>query len=140
MDFADELPQQRLVQTEIPGPRSRQLMARRSAAIPSGVGTTLGIFVTRAAGGIVEDVDGNRLIDFASGISVTNVGNSAPRVVEAVSEQAARFTHTCFQVTPYEGYVEVCELLNRLTPGDHEKRSFLVNSGAEAVENAVKVA
>src|SRR5579864_5160547 len=106
METIDHLPQYRLVRTEIPGPRSRQLMARRSAAIPSGVGTTLGIFVTRAAGGIVEDV----------------VGNSAPRVVEAVSEQAARFTHTCFQVTPYEGYVEVCELLNRLTPGDHPKR------------------
>jgi 4-aminobutyrate aminotransferase/(S)-3-amino-2-methylpropionate transaminase len=104
------------------------------------VGTTLGVFVTRAAGGIIEDVDGNRLIDLASGISVTNVGNSAPRVVAAVHEQVERFTHTCFQVTPYLGYVEVCERLNELTPGDHEKRTFLVNSGAEAVENAVKVA
>ena len=140
MDITDDLPQQRLVRTEIPGPRSRALMARRADAVPAGVGTTLGIFVTRASGGIVEDVDGNRLIDFGSGISVTNVGNSAPRVVEAVSDQAARFTHTCFQVTPYEGYVDVCEMLNRLTPGDHAKRSFLVNSGAEAVENAVKVA
>ncbi len=92
------------------------------------------------ADGIVEDVDGNRLIDFGSGISVTNVGNSAPRVVAAVTEQVQRFTHTCFQVTPYESYVEVCEALNELTPGDHAKRSFLVNSGAEAVENAVKVA
>jgi 4-aminobutyrate aminotransferase/(S)-3-amino-2-methylpropionate transaminase len=104
------------------------------------VGTTLPVFVTRAAGGIVEDVDGNRLIDFGSGISVTNVGNSAPRVRAAVAAQLERFTHLCFQVTPYLGYVEVCEALNRLTPGDHEKRSFLVNSGAEAVENAVKVA
>jgi 4-aminobutyrate aminotransferase/(S)-3-amino-2-methylpropionate transaminase len=104
------------------------------------VGTTLAIFVARASGGIVEDVDGNRLIDFGSGISVTNVGNSAPRVVAAVTEQAAQFTHTCFQVTPYEVYVEVCERLNALTPGTHEKRTFLVNSGAEAVENAVKVA
>jgi 4-aminobutyrate aminotransferase / (S)-3-amino-2-methylpropionate transaminase / 5-aminovalerate transaminase len=136
----DQVPQDRLVQTEIPGPRSRALMARRTAAIPPGVGTTLGVFAVRAGGGIIEDVDGNRLIDFASGISVTNVGNSAPRVVAAVREQVGRFTHTCFQVTPYLGYVEVCEQLNRLTPGDHEKRTFLVNSGAEAVENAVKVA
>jgi 4-aminobutyrate aminotransferase/(S)-3-amino-2-methylpropionate transaminase len=115
-------------------------MTRRNTAIPAGVGTTLGVFVSRAGGGIIEDVDGNRLIDLASGISVTNVGNSAPRVVSAVGEQVERFTHTCFQVTPYESYVEVCERLNTLTPGDHEKRTFLVNSGAEAVENAVKVA
>lgn len=135
-----QVPQSRLVHTEIPGPRSRALMDRRSAAIPAGVGTTLGVFVARAAGGIIEDVDGNRLIDLASGISVTNVGNSAPRVVAAVIEQVERFTHTCFQVTPYLNYVEVCERLNQLTPGDHEKRTFLVNSGAEAVENAVKVA
>jgi 4-aminobutyrate aminotransferase/(S)-3-amino-2-methylpropionate transaminase len=136
----DRVPQNRLVRTEIPGPRSRQLMARRNTAIPAGVGTTLGVFVARAGGGIVEDVDGNRLIDFASGISVTNVGNSARRVVAAVAEQVELFTHTCFQVTPYLGYVEVCERLNQLTPGAHEKRTFLMNSGAEAVENAVKVA
>jgi len=136
----DHVPQNRLLQTEIPGPRSRELMDRRRASIPAGVGTTLGVFVTRAAGGIIEDVDGNRLIDLASGISVTNVGNSARRVVAAVHEQVEQFTHTCFQVTPYLGYVEVCERLNELTPGIHEKRTFLVNSGAEAVENAVKVA
>ncbi|HUI04726.1 MAG TPA: 4-aminobutyrate--2-oxoglutarate transaminase [Acidimicrobiales bacterium] len=141
MDTTTErLEQRRQLRTEIPGPRSRALMERRRAAVPAGVGTTLGIFVARAAGGIVEDVDGNRLIDFASGISVTNVGNSAPRVVHAVQEQVACFTHTCFQVVPYEGYVAVCERLNALTPGDHAKRSLLVNSGAEAVENAVKVA
>ena len=136
----DRVPQDRLLRTEIPGPRSRELMARRNTAIPAGVGTTLGVFVARAGGGIVEDVDGNRLIDFASGISVTNVGNSAPRVVAAVAEQVELFTHTCFQVTPYLGYVEVCERLNHLAPGAHEKRTVLVNSGAEAVENAVKVA
>jgi 4-aminobutyrate aminotransferase/(S)-3-amino-2-methylpropionate transaminase len=136
----DRVPQSRLLRTEIPGPRSRDLMTRRNTAVPAGVGTTLGVFVARAGGGIIEDVDGNRLIDLASGISVTNVGNSAPRVVAAVGEQVELFTHTCFQVTPYLGYVEVCEQLNRLTPGDHEKRTFLVNSGAEAVENAVKVA
>jgi 4-aminobutyrate aminotransferase/(S)-3-amino-2-methylpropionate transaminase len=126
--------------TGIPGPKSKALAARRAAAVPHGVGTTLPVFVTRAEAGIIEDVDGNRLIDFGSGISVTNVGNSAPAVVHAIKEQADQFTHACFQVTPYEGYVEVCERLNALTPGDHEKRSLLVNSGAEAVENAVKVA
>jgi 4-aminobutyrate aminotransferase/(S)-3-amino-2-methylpropionate transaminase len=130
----------RRIVTDIPGPRSIELSARRAAALPVGVGVTLPVFITRASAGIVEDVDGNRLIDFGSGISVTNVGNSAPRVVAAVTEQVQRFTHTCFQVTPYESYVEVCEALNELTPGDHAKRSFLVNSGAEAVENAVKVA
>jgi 4-aminobutyrate aminotransferase/(S)-3-amino-2-methylpropionate transaminase len=104
------------------------------------VGTTLPAFVARCEAGLVEDVDGNRLIDFGSGISVTNVGNSAPAVVAAVKSQVERFTHTCFQVTPYESYVAVCEKLNSLAPGDEPKRSFLVNSGAEAVENAVKVA
>lgn len=126
--------------TGIPGPVSEELAARRAAAVPHGVGVTLPVFVARGAAGIIEDVDGNRLIDFGSGISVTNVGNSAPTVVAAIQAQAERFTHTCFQVTPYESYVEVCERLNALTPGTHDKRSFLVNSGAEAVENAVKVA
>jgi 4-aminobutyrate aminotransferase/(S)-3-amino-2-methylpropionate transaminase len=136
----DALPQNRQLVTDIPGPRSRALMERRRAALPAGVGTTLPVFARRAAGGIVEDVDGNRFIDFAAGIAVTTVGSSAPAVVDAVRDQVAAFTHTCFQVTPYEAYVAACETLNRLTPGDHDKRSFLVNSGAEAVENAVKVA
>jgi 4-aminobutyrate aminotransferase / (S)-3-amino-2-methylpropionate transaminase / 5-aminovalerate transaminase len=134
------LPQERRLVTEVPGPRSRELMARRRAAVPDAVATTLPVFTARAAGGVLEDVDGNRFIDLASGIATTTVGSAAPPVVAAVAEQAAAFTHTCFAVTPYEGYVEVCETLNRLTPGDHEKRSLLVNSGAEAVENAVKVA
>jgi 4-aminobutyrate aminotransferase/(S)-3-amino-2-methylpropionate transaminase len=98
------------------------------------------VFAARANGGILEDVDGNRFIDLASGIAVTTVGSSAPRVIEAVTEQVAAFTHTCFQVTPYESYVAVCERLNQLTPGAHEKKTFLVNSGAEAVENCVKIA
>ncbi len=98
------------------------------------------VFAARAAGGIVEDVDGNRFIDLGSGIAVTTIGNSAPRVVDAVRAQVADFTHTCFMVTPYEGYVAVAEHLNRLTPGSGEKRSVLFNSGAEAVENAVKIA
>ena len=98
------------------------------------------VFAARAAGGIVEDVDGNRLIDLGSGIAVTTIGNSAPRVVDAVRAQVADLTHTCFMVTPYEQYVAVAEHLNRLTPGTGEKRSVLFNSGAEAVENAVKIA
>jgi len=132
--------QVRKLVTEIPGPRSRALWERRTRAVPAGVGTTLPIFVHRAQGGIVEDVDGNRLIDLGAGIAVVNVGHAHPKVVEAIAQQAANFVHTCFQVTPYEGYVAVCEQLAARTPGDHEKRSLLVNSGAEAVENAVKIA
>ena len=134
------VPQQRLLRTEIPGPRSVELHARKTAAVAPGVGTTLPVYVERAGGGIVVDVDGNQLIDFGSGIAVTSVGNAAPRVVEAVRAQVERFTHTCFMITPYESYVAVCEKLNELTPGSFEKRSALVNSGAEAVENAVKIA
>jgi 4-aminobutyrate aminotransferase/(S)-3-amino-2-methylpropionate transaminase len=135
-----DISQQRRVVTEIPGPRSQQLFARRQAVVPPGVSTALSVFIDRAGGGILVDVDGNHLIDLGSGIAVVSVGNAAPRVVEAVRSQVDRFTHTCFMVTPYEGYVAVCEALNRLTPGDHDKRSMLVNSGAEAVENAVKIA
>jgi 4-aminobutyrate aminotransferase/(S)-3-amino-2-methylpropionate transaminase len=134
------VPQQRLLKTEIPGPRSRELQARKAAAVSAGVGTGLPIYVERAGGGIVVDADGNQLIDFGSGIAVTSVGNAAPRVVDAVQQQVADFTHTCFMVTPYEEYVAVAEKLNELTPGTHEKRSALFNSGAEAVENAVKIA
>jgi 4-aminobutyrate aminotransferase/(S)-3-amino-2-methylpropionate transaminase len=132
--------QRRELRTEIPGPRSRELHARKTAAVSAGVGTSLPVYVERAGGGIVVDVDGNQLIDFGSGIAVTSVGNAAPRVVDAVREQVGAFTHTCFMVTPYEGYVAVCEQLNELTPGTHQKRSALFNSGAEAVENAVKIA
>jgi 4-aminobutyrate aminotransferase/(S)-3-amino-2-methylpropionate transaminase len=132
--------QQRRLVTELPGPRSRDLMARKTSAVADGVGTTMGVFAARADGGIVVDVDGNHLIDLGSGIAVTTVGAADPRVVAAVTEQVAAFTHTCFMVTPYDGYVAVAEALNRLTPGDHDKRSALFNSGAEAVENAVKIA
>ncbi|SIO88148.1 4-aminobutyrate--2-oxoglutarate transaminase [Nocardiopsis sp. JB363] len=135
-----EVVQSRRIVTEIPGPESRAIQERRSAAVAQGVGSVLPVYVKRAGGGIVEDVDGNALIDFGSGIAVTNVGNADPRVVERAAEQMSRFTHTCFMVNPYEAYVDVCEALNRVTPGDHEKRSLLLNSGAEAVENAVKVA
>ncbi|SHM96331.1 4-aminobutyrate--2-oxoglutarate transaminase [Cryptosporangium aurantiacum] len=137
---AGSVPQERKLVTPIPGPRSTELLARRNAAVAQGVSVTLPVFVTAAGGGIIVDVDGNQLIDLGSGIAVTNVGNANPAVAAAVASQAAAFTHTCFMVTPYEGYVAVCEALNRLTPGDFEKRSALFNSGAEAVENAVKIA
>src|SRR5215813_14048908 len=134
------LPQRRNLVTEIPGPTSRALLERRGGAVARGVSTVLPVFVTAAGGGVLLDADGNSLIDFGSGIAVTSVGNAAPAVASRVAEQAARFTHTCFMVTPYQGYVEVCEELARRTPGSHEKRSALFNSGAEAVENAVKIA
>jgi 4-aminobutyrate aminotransferase/(S)-3-amino-2-methylpropionate transaminase len=108
--------------------------------VTTAVGSSLPVYVTAAGGGVLVDVDGNSLIDLGSGIAVVNVGNAAEEVAAAVADQAGAFTHTCFMVTPYEGYVAVCEQLNRLTPGDHDKRSALFNSGAEAVENAVKVA
>ena len=134
------VPQERRLVTEIPGPRSRELFARRNESVAVGVSTTLPVFVTHAGGGVVVDVDGNSLIDLGSGIAVTSVGNSAEAVVNRAVEQVQRFTHTCFMVTPYESYVAVCEALAELTPGDHPKKSALFNSGAEAVENAVKIA
>jgi len=136
----ETLPQVRRLVTEVPGPRSRELARRRSTAVSASVGSTMPVYAAAAGGGVVVDVDGNSFIDLGSGIAVTTVGNSAPRVVEAVTEQVAHFTHTCFMVTPYESYVAVAEALNDITPGDHEKRSALFNSGAEAVENAVKIA
>ena len=134
------LEQSRHLATSLPGPKSRELIERKGAAVSRGVGTTMPVYAARAGGGIVEDVDGNRLIDLGSGIAVTTIGNASPRVVEAVSAQAADFTHTCFMVTPYEEYVAVCEQLNRLTPVRGDKRSALFNSGSEAVENAIKIA
>ncbi|MFD8598539.1 4-aminobutyrate--2-oxoglutarate transaminase [Kitasatospora sp. NPDC059646] len=140
MSAATPLPQERRLVTAIPGPKSQELQSRKLGAVAAGVGTTLPVYVSRAGGGVLEDVDGNSLIDFGSGIAVTNVGNSAAAVVEKTTAQLAAFTHTCFMVTPYEGYVAVAEALNELTPGDHEKRTALFNSGSEAVENAVKIA
>jgi 4-aminobutyrate aminotransferase/(S)-3-amino-2-methylpropionate transaminase len=134
------LPQQRRLVTEIPGPKSRELLERRQRSVAKGLSHVLPVFVSAAGGGVLVDVDGNSLIDFGSGIAVTSVGNSADLVVDRVTEQVGQFTHTCFMVAPYAGYVEVCEQLNKLTPGDHDKKSALFNSGAEAVENAVKIA
>jgi 4-aminobutyrate aminotransferase/(S)-3-amino-2-methylpropionate transaminase len=132
--------QQRRLVTEVPGPRSKALADRKTAAVARGVGTGLPAYIVAASGAVLLDADGNQLIDFGSGIAVTTVGHASPAVVAGVQQQVAAFTHTCFMVTPYEGYVAVCEQLNRLTPGDHDKRSALFNSGAEAVENAVKIA
>jgi 4-aminobutyrate aminotransferase/(S)-3-amino-2-methylpropionate transaminase len=137
---ASPVEQRRQLVTAIPGPRSLELHKRRSAAVAAGVSTGLPVYIERAGGGILVDVDGNHLIDLGSGIAVTTVGNAAPRVVERVREQVADFTHTCFMITGYEEYVAVCERLNELTPGSGDKRTVLLNSGAEAVENAVKIA
>jgi 4-aminobutyrate aminotransferase/(S)-3-amino-2-methylpropionate transaminase len=135
-----DLPQERRLVTEIPGPRSKELIQRRTAAVPRAVFNTVPVFVREASGAIVEDVDGNRLIDFGAGLAVLNTGNASPPVVDAITRQAALYTHTCFHVTMNEPYVALAERLNALTPGDHDKQTMLVNSGAEAVENAVKIA
>src|SRR6476620_8511959 len=134
------LPHERRLVTEIPGPGSRERLERKKQHVADGVGTTLPVFVAAAGGGVLVDVDGNSLIDLGSGIAVTSVGNAAPAVVRNLVAQAALFTHTCFMVTPYDGSVDGCVALAALTPGDHPKKSALFNSGAEAVENAVKVA
>jgi 4-aminobutyrate aminotransferase/(S)-3-amino-2-methylpropionate transaminase len=126
--------------TAIPGPKSQELIARRKEAVSAGLGMAIPAFIERGEGAILQDVDGNRIIDLGAGIGVVNVGNAAPRVVARVVEAAQAFTHTNFTTAPYAGYVEVCEALNRLTPGTHKKKSILQNSGAEAVENAIKIA
>lgn len=126
--------------TEIPGPRSRELHAQRTAAVASGFGITLPVFIARAGTSTLEDVDGNTLIDLASGIAVTSVGAANPRVRENVAAQLDLFTHTCFMVAEYEGFVRVAEWLNAHVPGDFDKRTALFSTGAEAVENAVKIA
>jgi 4-aminobutyrate aminotransferase/(S)-3-amino-2-methylpropionate transaminase len=128
------------IANEVPGPRSAELLERRAAAVPKAVFNTAPIFVASGDGATVLDVDGNRYIDFAGGLGVLNVGRGNPRVVEAVKAQVDSTLHECFHVAMYEGYVELAEALNRLTPGDHPKMTMLANSGAEAVENAVKVA
>jgi 4-aminobutyrate aminotransferase / (S)-3-amino-2-methylpropionate transaminase / 5-aminovalerate transaminase len=128
------------VKTEIPGPNSRALTARRSQAIPRGVYASTPLFIRHAEGAMLEDVDGNRFIDLGGGIGCANVGHRNPKVLSAVRAQLDAFLHLCFQVTGYESYVSLAEKLNQLTPGKFAKKTFLVNSGAEAVENAVKIA
>jgi 4-aminobutyrate aminotransferase/(S)-3-amino-2-methylpropionate transaminase len=124
----------------IPGEKSRTLQARRQQFVARGVSSTMSVFAERADGAIIEDVDGNRFIDFAGGIGVMNIGHSRPEVVQAIAEQAAKFVHTCFSVMMYEPYVELAERITRLAPGDFPKKAIFFNSGAEAVENAVKIA
>ncbi|TRZ84882.1 MAG: 4-aminobutyrate--2-oxoglutarate transaminase [Streptomycetaceae bacterium] len=134
------IPQVRKLVTSIPGPLSQEILKRRSDAVSSALGMAFPVIVESGGGGILVDIDGNSIIDMGSGIAVVSVGNSADRVVANVKTQVAAFTHTCFMVAPYLGYIEVCEALNRLTPGTHKKKSILLNTGAEALENAVKIA
>jgi len=131
---------ERKVITELPGPKSRALHERRKAVVSAGLTNGFPIYIERAEGAILLDVDGNQILDLGSGIAVTSIGHAVPELIDAVSTQVAAFTHTCFMVTPYESYVEVCEELAALTPGTHAKTSALFNSGSEAVENAVKIA
>ncbi len=138
--MTEKLPQSRHLATEIPGPLSTAAMQRRKEAVSGGLGTAIPVIIKRASDAILEDLDGNRIIDLGAGIGVTNVGNAAPLVVQRVQEAVAAFTHTNFTTAPYMGYIEVCEALNRLTPGNFKKKSILQNSGAEAVENAIKIA
>jgi len=140
MTFGPNLPQQRKLVTEIPGPKSQSIIKRRAEAVSAGLGMAVPVVVEKAGGGVIIDVDGNSIIDMGAGIAVVSVGNSAARVVKNVTEQVEAFTHTCFMVAPYMGYIEVSEALNRLTPGSHKKKSALFTSGAEALENAVKIA
>src|SRR5579884_4084526 len=128
------------VHLNIPGAKSRELMARRNQAVARGVASTMSVFAAKADGAIIEDVDGNRFIDFAGGIATMNVGHARPEVTRAIAEQAAKFTHTCFSVMMYEPYVALAERLTRLAPGDFPKKALFLNSGAEAVENAVEIA
>ncbi|HUO27028.1 MAG TPA: 4-aminobutyrate--2-oxoglutarate transaminase [Candidatus Aquilonibacter sp.] len=128
------------IRTSVPGPRSRELMRRREAAVVRAAFHATPVFVHQAEGAVIEDVDGNRFIDFAGGIGCLNTGHRSPRVVEAIRHQLDRFLHTSFNVLPYESYVALAEQLNEITPGKFAKKTVLVNSGAEAVENAIKIA
>src|SRR5580704_1506445 len=127
------------LRTSIPGPRSQALMKRRDAAVVRGAFHATPVFVAKAEGAVVEDVDGNRLIDFAGGIGCVNTGHRAPGVVDAVRRQLDQFLHTSFNVLPYESYVALAERLNAITPGGFAKKTVLLNTGAEAVENAIKI-
>jgi len=140
MSSGPHIEQVRKLLTSIPGPKSQEVIKRRAEAVSASLGMAIPVVVERAGGGVIVDIDGNSIIDMGAGIAVVNVGNSADRVVKNVKEQVEAFTHTCFMIAPYLGYIQVCEALNRLTPGDHKKKSALFNSGAEAVENAVKIA
>jgi 4-aminobutyrate aminotransferase/(S)-3-amino-2-methylpropionate transaminase len=128
------------LKTQIPGPKSKALSERRSSAVPRGLSHATPIYVAKTEGAILEDVDGNRYIDFAGGIGCLNTGHRAPGVLTAIERQLDKFLHTCVQVTPYESYIRLAERLNQITPGKFPKKTLFVNTGAEAVENAVKIA
>jgi 4-aminobutyrate aminotransferase/(S)-3-amino-2-methylpropionate transaminase len=128
------------LRTSIPGPRSQALMKRRDAAVVQAAYHATPVFVAKAEGAVIEDVDGNRMIDFAGGIGCLNTGHRAPAVVDALRRQLDRFLHTSFNVLPYESYIAVCEKLNAIAPGKGPKKTLLVSTGAEATENAVKIA
>jgi len=128
------------LRTPIPGPKSKALSERRVKAVPRGLSHGTPIYVARAVDAWLEDVDGNRYLDFAGGIGCLNVGHRQEPVLKAVKDQLDRFLHTCVQVTPYENYVRLAERMNEVTPGKFAKKTIFVNSGAEAVENAVKIA
>lgn len=128
------------LQTSIPGPKSQAMLARRAASTPAGLAKSTEVVVADAKGAVVHDIDGNTLLDFAGAIGVMNIGHSAPNVVKAVQQQLEKYTHTCSLVTTFEPMVELCELLNKVTPGDFPKKTLLANSGSEAVENAVNMA
>ncbi|WP_431247394.1 4-aminobutyrate--2-oxoglutarate transaminase [Leifsonia xyli] len=134
------VPQERRIVTAVPGPKSQELHERRLAVVPTGVSSALPVYIARANGAILVDVDGNQFVDFGAGIGVTTVGHTETAVVEAAAGQLQDVIHTLFTITPYEEYVRVAELLAEHTPGDHAKKTVLVNSGAEAVENGVKIA
>ncbi|MFS0502778.1 4-aminobutyrate--2-oxoglutarate transaminase [Corynebacterium striatum] len=139
-DFNHRIPQERKVVTTIPGPRSQELEEQREKELARGLVPGLPAYIVDGDGGVLVDVDGNSFIDFASGIAVTTVGASNPRVTAAIAEAASHLTHTCFLNAPYEGFLQVSKKLNELTPGDHEKKTALFSTGAEAIENAVKIA
>ena len=128
------------LKTAIPGPNSKALSARRAQSVPRGLSHATPVYVAKAEGAVLEDVDGNRFIDLAGGIGCLNVGHRSPEVVAAIQGQLKDFLHTCVQVTAYENYVDLAERLNKLAPGNSAKKTILLNTGAEAVENAVKIA
>jgi len=140
MTTTTEITQERRLVTQIPGPLSTDALQRRADAVSGGLGLTFPVVIERTHDAIMVDIDGNQIIDMGSGIGVTNVGMTSKRVVDNVIDQVQAITHTCFTVAPYMNYIEVCEALNLLTPGTHKKKSMLANSGAEAVENAIKIA
>lgn len=139
-DFNHRVPQERKIVTTIPGPRSQEHEEQREKELARGLVPGLPAYIVDGDGGVLVDVDGNSFIDFASGIAVTTVGASNPRVTAAIAEAASHLTHTCFLNAPYEGFLQVSKKLNELTPGNHEKKTALFSTGAEAIENAVKIA